>query len=194
MHIAIIATSPRKDSNSLRFAKYIEKALNANDQTKISIVDFHDYDIPSVGRGIIDKNNLSAFQNTLIQSWDQADLIFLVMPEYNWTVSGDLINALHQLGSRDFMHLFNNKVFALAGVSSGRGGRTPCLEMTTVINKIINFTSQFSIVSPRIYESHETHKNLDETAESTGNGIYEKTVKDFVEYSLKVAERWNTLA
>ncbi|MDR6564875.1 MULTISPECIES: NAD(P)H-dependent oxidoreductase [unclassified Arcicella] len=190
MNIAIIATSPRKNSNSLRFSKYLQKVLSAEGFESTTVVDFHHFDIPSVGRGVINKDELTPFQSELIGAWAKADLVFFVSPEYNWTVNGDLLNALHQLGSKDFVHLFDNKVFALAGVSNGRGGKIPCLELTTVINKIINFTHQYSVVSPRIYESHETSSNLDEHSESTGNKIYEFTVKSFVEYAVAVAQRW----
>ena len=193
MNIAIIATSPRKNSNSLHFSNYLKKVFLASSaSSEVSVVDFHHFDIPSVGRGTVNKESLTDFQAELIGAWEKADLVVFVSPEYNWTVNGDLLNALHQLGGKDFMHLFNNKVFALVGVSSGRGGKIPCLELTTVINKIINFTNQYSIVSPRIYESHETHKNLDQNADSVGNVIYETTVKAFADYSLAVAERWVT--
>lgn len=143
-----------------------------------------------MGRGTINKESLTDFQNELLSAWTAADLVFFITPEYNFTVNGDLLNALHQFGSKDFAHLFHDKVFALAGVSSGRGGKTPCLELTTVINKIINFSHQYSVVSPRIFESHETHKNLDDKADSTGNKIYEDGVKAFLDYSLEVTKRW----
>ena len=190
MNIAIIATSPRKNSNSLRFSKHLQKVLKASNNQDTSIVDFHHFDIPSVGRGIVNKDALTDFQRELLTAWEKADLVFFVTPEYNFTVNGDLLNALHQLGSKDFAHLFHDKVFALAGVSAGRGGKTPCLELTTVINKIINFSNQYSVVSPRIFESHETHKNLDENADSVGNKIYEDGVKAFLDYSLEVTKRW----
>lgn len=175
----------------MRFSKYLQKVLQASDYQDVTVVDFHHFDIPSVGRGTVNKNDLTAFQAEFIGAWEKADLVFFVTPEYNFTVNGDLLNALHQLGSKDFAHLFNNKTFALAGVSSGRGGKVPCLELTTVINKIINFSNQYSVISPRIYESHETHKNLDENADSVGNKIYEDSVKAFVDYAVVVAERWS---
>ena len=190
MNIAIIATSPRQNSNSLRFSKYLQKITQSSGYEDVTVVDFHHFDIPSVGRGTINKGALTDFQAEFMGAWEKADLVFFVTPEYNFTVNGDLLNALHQLGSKDFAHLFHDKVFAFAGVSAGRGGKTPCLELTTVINKIINFSNQYSVVSPRIFESHETHKNLDENAESTGNKIYEDGVKAFVNYSLEVTKRW----
>ncbi len=191
MNIAVIATSPRKNSNSLRFSKYLQKLIQNTDNHIVTVVDFHHFDIPSVGRGTVNKDALTDFQTELITAWQAADLVFFVTPEYNWTVNGDLLNALHQLGGKDFMHLFNNKTFALAGVSAGRGGKIPCIELTTVINKIINFTNQFSVISPRIYESHETHKNLDENSDSVGNKIYEDATKAFIDYALTIATRWN---
>ncbi|MBC8155913.1 MAG: NADPH-dependent oxidoreductase, partial [Bacteroidetes bacterium] len=97
---------------------------------------------------------------------------------------------IHQTGGPAFKHLFENKVFAMAGVSSGRGGRQPALDMTTVTNKIISFTNSYSIVSPKLYESHETGKNLDETGTFIGDAIYDTTVRAFVDYSLAVAQRW----
>jgi chromate reductase, NAD(P)H dehydrogenase (quinone) len=190
MNIAIIATSPRKNSNSLRFSKYLQKIAQASGYEDVTVVDFHHFDIPSVGRGTVNKEALTDFQSELITAWGNADLVFFVTPEYNFTVNGDLLNAFHQLGSKDFAHLFNNKVFAFAGVSSGRGGKVPCLELTTVVNKIINFSNQYSVVSPRIYESHETHKNLDENSDSVGNKIYEDSVQAFVDYALEVTKRW----
>jgi chromate reductase len=190
MKIAIIATSPRKNSNSLRFSNYLQKLAQTSGYESVTVVDFHHFDIPSVGRGTINKEALTDFQRELLSAWTAADLVFFITPEYNFTVNGDLLNALHQLGSKDFAHLFHDKVFALAGVSAGRGGKTPCLELTTVINKIINFSNQYSVVSPRIFESHETHKNLDENADSTGNKIYEDGVKAFLDYSLEVTKRW----
>jgi chromate reductase len=190
MNIAIIATSPRKNSNSLRFSNYLQKLAQTSGYEYVTVVDFHHFDIPSVGRGTINKEALTDFQRELLSAWTAADLVFFITPEYNFTVNGDLLNALHQLGSKDFAHLFHDKVFALAGVSAGRGGKTPCLELTTVINKIINFSHQYSVVSPRIFESHETHKNLDDNADSTGNKIYEDGVKAFLDYSLDVTKRW----
>ncbi len=189
MNIAILSGSPRANSNSLRFSKYLKNLIENKNHTA-EIVDFHEFDIPSVGRGKIDIANLTTFQGHLTNVWQNAGLVIIVSPEYNWTVNGDLLNALHQLGGKDFAHLFDNKTFAMVGVSSGRGGKVPCLELTSVLNKIISFTNQYSVVSPRIFESHETPINLDADAKSTGNQIYENTVEAFLNYSIAVSNRW----
>lgn len=190
MNITIISTSPRKKSNSLRFAKYLQQTLTSLAFSEVSLVDFENYDIPFFGQGFLNKDNLTEFQANLIGQWGKADLVFVVMPEYNWFPDAELINAINQLGGPAFGHLFNNKTFALAGVSSGRGGKMPAVEMSTMLNKVINFTQNYSIVSPRLYESHETPANLDENGQSIGNEVYETSVKAFVEYALTVAKRW----
>lgn len=190
MNITIISTSPRKKSNSLRFANYLQQTLTSMGFDEVNLVDFENYDIPFFGQGFLNKENLSEFQANLIQKWGEADLVFIVMPEYNWFPDAELINAINQLGGPAFGHLFNDKTFALAGVSSGRGGKMPAIEMSTMLNKVINFTQNYSIVSPRLYESHETPMNIDEKGQSTGNEVYETSVKAFVDYAVKVAKRW----
>lgn len=190
MNITIISTSPRKKSNSLRFANYLQQTLTSMSFDEVNLVDFENYDIPFFGQGFLNKENLSEFQANLIQIWGEADLVFIVMPEYNWFPDAELINAINQLGGPAFGHLFNDKTFALAGVSSGRGGKMPAIEMSTMLNKVINFTQNYSIVSPRLYESHETPMNIDEKGQSTGNEVYETSVKAFVDYAVKVAKRW----
>ena len=189
MNIAILSASPRINGNTLRLSNFLKAKLMEKGHD-VSVVDFHYFDIPSYGRGVIKKEELTTFQQELISTWEKANLIIIATPEYNWTVNGDLLNALHQFSLKDFAHLWKNKTFAMAGVSAGRGGKIPCVELTTVVNKIINFSNQYSIVSPRIFESHETHKNLTEQSESTGNEIYEKTVNEYLDYTLHIATGW----
>lgn len=190
MNITLISTSSRKNSNSQRFARYIQHVLTEMGQPDSLLVTFEDYDIPLVGQGSLQKDNLTDFQEGLINAWDQADLVIFVLPEYNWTAPAQATNAIHQVGGPHFRHLFNNKVFAMAGVSNGRGGRQPALDMTTVVNKMISFSNSYSIVSPKLYESHETDKNLDETGLFVGHEVYERTARAFVDYTLNVAQRW----
>jgi chromate reductase, NAD(P)H dehydrogenase (quinone) len=190
MTITIVASSPRKNSNSLRFSKYLKEALKGMGHDDIRIVDFANYDIPFVGTGSLHPDHLTAFQQELISSWEESDLIFFAIPEYNWTTTPQFDNAIHQLAGPAYKHLFDNKVFALAGVSSGRGGRQPALNGTMVLNKIISFTNGYSVVSPKIFESHETAMNLDEEGQFRGHEVYEKTTRAFAEYALQVTQRW----
>ena len=190
MRITLISTSSRKGSNSLRFVKYIQRVLTEDNQHEVSIVTFEQYDIPFVGQGTVRADELTPFQDELIAAWTAADLVIFAMPEYNWTAPPQATNTIHQLGGPAFKYLFDNKLFAMVGISNGRGGRQPALDMTTVVNKIISFTNSYSIVSPKLYESHETDKNIDEDGQFIGHEVYERTARAFVNYTLNVAQRW----
>lgn len=190
MKIALISTSSRKNSNSLRFVNYLRQVLTEDDHHDVSIINFEQYDIPFAGQAALKKDELTPFQEELISTWSAADLVIFAMPEYNWTAPPQATNTIHQLGGPNFKYLFDNKVFAMVGVSSGRGGRQPALDMTTVVNKIISFTNSYSIVSPKLYESHETGQNLDENGTFVGHQIYDQTARAFVNYTLNVAQRW----
>lgn len=190
MKIALISTSSRQNSYSLRFVSYLRDILAEAAQHEVSIVTFEEYDIPLVGQGVVSKDALTPFQETLISTWEAADLVIFAMPEYNWTAPPQATNTIHQLSGPAFKHLFDNKVFAMVGISSGRGGRQPALDMTTVVNKIISFTNSHSIVSPKLYESHETGINLAEDGQFIGHALYAQTARAFAEYTLTVANRW----
>jgi chromate reductase, NAD(P)H dehydrogenase (quinone) len=190
MTITIVASSPRKNSNSLRFATYLKNVLTDLGHDDIRLIDFAQYDIPFVGTGSVHPDTLTPFQQAFTSAWEAADLVIFAIPEYNWTTTPQFDNAIHQLGGQAFKHLFNNKVFAFVGVSSGRGGRQPALDATTVVNKMISFSNSYSVVSPKIYESHETAVNLDENGHFHGHEIYAKTVRAFAEYSVNIAQRW----
>lgn len=191
MTITIVAASPRKHSNSLRFSTYLKQVLNELGHNDVRLIDFAHYDIPFVGTGSLHPDTLTPFQQELISAWEASDLLFFAIPEYNWTTTPQFDNTIHQLGSQAFKHLFDNKVFAFAGISSGRGGRQPALDATTVVNKLVSFANLYSIVSPKIFESHETGQNLDENGHFHGHEIYAKTARAFAEYALNVAQRWH---
>ncbi len=190
MTITIIAASSRKNSNSLRFSKYLKHVLNNHKLGDIQIVDFENCDIPTVGRGVFNPEELTDFQQDMITKWKQSDIVFFAVPEYNWSTNGEFINALHQLGTKNFVHLFDNKIFSVVGVSSGRGGKSPALETIQILNKIISFTNQYSIVSPKLFESHDTVSNINDDLVSSDNEMFVKGVNDFVHYTLQISDRW----
>jgi chromate reductase, NAD(P)H dehydrogenase (quinone) len=191
MNIAIVAGSPRPNSNTLRFGKFIKRILEESGEHTGSLIDFAHYDLPFAGAAWLKPDSLTPFQQEFISAWAEADLVFFASPEYNWTANPQVINAFNMLGGPAFKHLFENKVFAMAGTSNGRGGRQPALDMATVLNKVISFTNSYSIVSPKLYESHETDKNLDADGNFIGHEVYDRTARAFVDYTLTVASRWH---
>lgn len=192
MQILILSGSSRKNSNSLLVAKYLTKLSNQQDGLNFSIIDLAEEQIPTVGRGSIDPENLSDFQRNLIEKWHAASLIIVTAPEYNWSTNAELINLAHQLGNKNHGYLFNNKVFAFVGVSTGRGGRQSALELMMIFNKIISFTNNKSIVCPKLWESHETHLNINADSLLSDNKVYTESAKNFLDYSVEIAKRWQS--
>ncbi len=190
MNICILSGSPLSNSNSIRFCRMLKKKLSADDH-HISIIDFENYDIPFMNKGEVTPNNLNDFQKELIESVTNAQLVFICSPEYNWMPSAELVNMFHQVGSKAFKPFFDNKVFAVAGISNGKGGKMPCIILTFVLNKLINHLDCDSIVSSRNFESHFTDRELDVNGKIIGNELYEKGINGFIDYALRTTERWH---
>lgn len=189
MNIAIISGSARANNNTLRVAKAIQLQLtNLNYQS--NIIDFTFYDLPLINQGKIDINNWSEFQENLISKWQNADLIITISPEYNWSATPELLNMYNAIGVKEYLDLFAEKTFAFVGVSSGKGGKMPCLQLIQVVGKLVSFSNSQSIVSPKIFESHFTKEVLDENGNSLGNAMFDKGLLDFITYNLAVTERW----
>jgi chromate reductase len=190
MNITIISGSARANNNTLRVAKALQNKIELLNHT-VSIVDFTDYDLPLINQGKINQASLSNFQNSLIQNWRNANLVITISPEYNWSSTPELLNMYNAVGTNDFIDLFNHKTFAFVGVSTGKGGKMPCLQLIQVVGKLVSFSNSHSIISPKIFESHFTKEVLDENGNILGNEMFEKGLNDFIDYNLFIADKWN---
>ena len=193
MQILILSGSSRKNSNSLLVANYLTKQNSHSSDIHFSVVDLAEEQIPNVGRGSIDPEHLSDFQKNLIEKWHNAALVIITAPEYNWSTNAELINLAHQLGTKNHAYLFNNKVFAFVGVSTGRGGRQSALEQMMIFNKIISFTNNQSVVCPKLWESHETHLNINNTTLLSENKVYADSAQNFMDYAITMTKRWQAM-
>ncbi len=187
MNITIISGSARIDNNTMRVAKAISSMVE-----NAKIIDFKDFDLPYANEGFLNFNELSPFQQDLTDSIEHADLLIVLTPEYNWFPSAEVINMVHQLASKPFSHIFDNKVAAFVGVSTGRGGRMPAVQLSYVFDKIFNVFNLQSITSPKKFESQFTTQCISETGELLDNDAYNQGLKDFVQYSVNVADRWHS--
>jgi len=189
MQFCIISGSARANNNTIRVAKAIAKRLKelGND---VALIDFIRYDIPLINQGQITPENFSAFQQQLVDGMRNANSIIIITPEYNWSTTPEILNWLHRFGEQRFSDLFQNKVFATVGVSTGKGGKAPALHLHTILNKIISFTNLDSVVSARIFESHFTKDVLNIDGDSFGNEMFDKGLTDFIHYTIRVTKRW----
>ncbi len=170
----------------MRLAKAIAKLI-----PEAQVIDFVNYDIPFPNRGDVDEENLTPFQLELLTALRESQLVFVLSPEYNWFPSAELINMVHQLANKKHIQIFNNTVFAFGGVSSGGGGRMPTIQLSYLFDKILNVFNMDSITSPKKFEAKFIASVLDEEGNSLGNMEFDKGLIDFVNYSLKVADRWH---
>ncbi len=188
MQICIISGSARANNNTHRVSLAIELLLKANHE--ISVIDFKEFDIPSLAQGGLKTNALTPFQQNLIDSLFKAEVVIMVSPEYNWSATPEILNMLNLVPNKPFDQIFNNKVFAFVGVSTGKGGKVPALQMMQIVNKLISFSNNDSIVSSRIFEAHFVKEVLNETGESLGNLMFDKGLNDFCDYTIRIANRW----
>ena len=186
MKITILSGSSRPDNNTMRLALAI-----ANQLPEAQIIDFKDYDIPFPNQGWVDRNNLTAFQAQLLTAFEEAHLLFVLSPEYNWFPSAELINMVHQLANSSHIRIFNNKVFAFCGVSSGAGGRIPTIQLGNLFDKILNVFNMNSITSPKKFEARFIMDVLDKDGKSLGNSEFDAGLKQFIDHSVKLAKKWN---
>lgn len=189
--IAILTGSSRNNSKTSMVSKAIKRICESNGipSTQILLPDFTQYDIPFHNGGDISKGSLSAFQSSVYEAMQKARVIFVVSPEYNWFPSAEIINLINQFGSREFQECWENKIFATCGVSSGRGGRIPSVQLSYVINKLINVMDLHSIVSAKMFESQFTGQCLDSNGNSLGNAEYDKGLEKFVTYNLGLEKK-----
>lgn len=139
--------------------------------------------------GKVDITNLTPFQYNLYSSMSRANLIFVLSPEYNWMPHAELINFVHQMGDKPFATMWKDKTFAVAGVSNGRGGKLPCIQISYVLNKICGFMGFESFVCPRTFESQFTQNVLDAEGNSLGNIEYDKGLEVYINFAVSMANK-----
>ena len=190
MNICILSGSSRKNSNTLRLSKATKLKLTEMTNAQIDVINFEDYDFPFFNGTPVDRENPSEFQASVFKLMQKADLIFVYSPEYNWFPSGEMVNLIHQIASEKNADLFDEKVFAFGGVSSGRGGKIPAIQLSYVFGKVINFLNLSSLVSSKIFESCFTQDSVNEEGKLSGDERYIDEFNRFIEYSLNLVKRW----
>jgi len=189
--ITILSGSSRTHSNTERVAKAVKQLCiqHGINETEVFMPDFTQYDIPFYNQGSLLKSNLTPFQLAVFESMKNSKMIIFLSPEYNWFPSAEIINLINHFGSREYTECWDGKIFAICGVSSGRGGRIPAVQLSYVINKLINVMDFNSVVSAKIFESQFTPKVLDQNGISMGNTEFDTGLDKFVQYNLNLLKK-----
>lgn len=193
--IGILCGSSRTNSNTRRVGLAIRRILESKgvDPSQITMPNFEDYDIPFSNGGGLVPGHLSPFSQTAYECLSKSKLIFILSPEYNWFPTPEIINLINQFGKKDFADCWDGKVFATCGISSGRGGRIPAIQLGYMLNKLINFMNFNSIVSAKSFESQFTPKAIDSQGQSLGNPEYDSGLENFVIYNLNLMRKADIL-
>ena len=193
--IGILCGSSRANSNTAKVGKAIRRILISKgmESNQIAIPNFENYDIPFSNGGALKPSALSPFSQSVYESMASSKLVFVLSPEYNWFPTPEIINLINQFGKKDFADCWDGKIFATCGLSSGRGGRIPAIQMGYMMNKLINFMNFNSIVSAKSFESQFTPKALDNDGNSLVNAEYDAGLEDFVQYNLNLMRKADIL-
>ena len=189
MKFCIMSGSSRDGNNTVRLSKATKNMLN-KEGYEASLIDFKEYDIPFFNGGYLNRANATEFQEKIYCGMSQADVIIIYSPEYNWFPSAEIINLLNQIAGEKNADLFNEKVFVFGGVSSGRGGKLPAIQLSSVVGKVINFLNFSSMVSSKIFESSFTQNHVNENGIILTEDTYKEEFEKFVHYSIKIGLRW----
>ena len=189
MKAAIISGSAREGSNSLRLSKSISLVLKEQG-TQPVIIDLRELDIPMIGKADFRKEDdgLTKELMAMMKTLTEADMAFITSPEYNWNISPVLKNFLDNFGSKFRPELWDKKVFALAGVSDGGGGKMSANITMISLNKILSFAAKTSVISPKIFWSRETDQNIDKDGKFL-NKDYETALGRFIEHAVVIRKK-----
>jgi chromate reductase len=187
MYCLILSGSARKNSNTLRFSNAVHKLI-VEQNHESHVVDFNEYDFPNFNQKSINWEDPSSFQTLVREHFTKAQLVFVHSPEYNWMPSAEILQFFNQFATNKHLALFHNKVFAMAGTSSGRGGRMPAVQLSNVVNKILGFFDGKAIVSPKIFEAQFVPQVIAADGTLLENEEFNKGLRAYVAGNLALAE------
>jgi azobenzene reductase len=134
MKLTVISASMRVESQSLKVAKWLTDHAQSLG-LDAEVLDLQSASLPMYNDS--DQQNLENVSQVLNQL-KQSDGFVFVSPEWNGMMSHGLVNMMH-FASTELAH----KPVMLAGVSSGRGGHYPLLEM-----RIMGYKNKHYVVTP----------------------------------------------
>lgn len=147
MNICILSTSSRANSESRNVSDLIQGKLRKQDVTA-TVIDLYELALPiydATGEGEW-KDRLQPVLKTL----EDSDGLVFVSPEWDGMMSAALHNFFHYL-----KHEIADKPVYLVGVSAGRGGRYPLLQM-----RQMGYKNKHFVVIPESIFFDQVNENL----------------------------------
>ncbi len=120
MHITIISSSQRDNSQTLKVCNYLQEVLKEKN-VETSLFNLFNENLPFYNSD----NKLDANWLKIKQVITNSDGFILATPEWNGSASPMLLNFLEYCGVNEVAH----KPALLVSVSAGRGGANPIMQM-----------------------------------------------------------------
>lgn len=158
----------RSNSQSLKVSNWLAEHLNSIGHNGI-VVDLHKENLPFYDDGETTPPNWETISHQI----EDSDGFVFVSPEWNGSMSAGLINLL-QYVDKEMAH----KPVMLTGVSSGRGGHYPLLQMRS-----IGYKNRHFVISPENLLVQDCENVLNDHEYSEGVDGY---VKKRADYALNI--------
>lgn len=166
MNIAIISASTRANSESRNVSDYLQAELQKVGATP-EIIDLYDLKLPIYDTVV--EGDLEVKIQAVRQKLATCDGCIFVSPEWGGMMSAGLVNFFHYLDQE-----LADKPIYLVGVSSGRGGRYPLIQMRQMGYK----NRHFVIIPESLF--------IDSVRENLVNGdMHNEHIVERVRYGLR---------
>lgn len=147
MHITIISSSTRANSESRNVSDYLASTLKKMDCTA-TVIDLYILSLPMFDTVV--EGELSEKVANLQAQLAESDGFVFVSPEWDGMMSAGLVNFFHYIDQE-----LADKPVYLVGVSAGRGGRYPLLQM-----RQMGYKNKHFVVIPESLFVDAVTKNL----------------------------------
>lgn len=170
MNITIISGSPRANSQSSKVSNWLKDHSESLDGVSASVLDLHEVKLP-----LFDVGETAAPQaEDVLNQLAKADAVVLVSPEWNGMMSHSIVNLMQYVDDQ-----LANKPIMLVGVSAGRNGHYPLIQM-----RQMGYKNNHYVVSPENLLVQDCNSVLND--HDMSDDAADSSVKKRADYSLKV--------
>ena len=175
MKFVIVSGSMRGNSQSLKVSNWLSTHAEKL-QIESEVIDLNTAGLPEYDGG----DSSDDVSKKVLGSLESSDAAILVSPEWNGTMSHGLANLLVTLGKQ-----LAHKPVMLVGVSSGRGGHYPLIQMRN-----IGYKNSKIVISPENLLVQDCNNVLNDH-DSAEVGTADNSVKARADYALRVLAEYS---
>jgi len=155
MRIEIISGSPRKESVTVRVAKFLEKELRARTEHEIGLIDLREWNIPYVNKAFSSPAAAPEEWRFVAERIFAADAFNIVTPEYNGSYSPAIKNLFDHFPKQ--IH----KAFGIVTASPGAfGGMRATQQLLLLIPALFGVALPNMLVVPQVDKKFDAESNL----------------------------------